>query len=80
VPYSDTVSNINSFPSNHHSRVIHLSDTQPSRVLDTPQEDSEDMAMLDWHADYEIGGDEEEGLDIPNGRSTMTNTSPREVS
>jgi hypothetical protein len=39
-----------------------------------------DMAMLNWDADYEMSGDEEEGLDIPNGRSTMTNTSPREVS
>jgi hypothetical protein len=38
------------------------------------------MAMLNWDADYEMSGDEEEGLDIPNGRSTMTNTSRREVS
>jgi hypothetical protein len=31
----------------------HVSDTQPSRVLDTPHEESHDMAMLDWDADYE---------------------------
>jgi hypothetical protein len=55
VPDSDTISDINSFPSSHRSRVTHVSDTQPSRVLDTPQEDSEDMAMLDWDADYRYG-------------------------
>ncbi|GFZ48375.1 hypothetical protein JCM24511_06123 [Saitozyma sp. JCM 24511] len=65
VPDSDTISDINSFPSSHPSRITHVPDTQPSRVLDTPQEDSEDMAMLDWDADYERNGNQEGILALP---------------
>jgi hypothetical protein len=70
APNSDAVSDIDSFPSSHHSRVTHVSDTQPSRVLETPQEDGQHMAMLDWDADYEMSEDEAEGFDLPNRRST----------
>ena len=80
VPDSDAISDIVIFSSSHHSWVTHVSDTQPSRVLDTPHEESQDMAMLDWDADYEMSGDEEEGFDLPNQRSTTADTSQREVS
>ena len=81
VPDSDAVSDIVIFSSSHHSWATHVSDTQPSRVLDTPHEDSQDnMATLDWDAGYEMHGDEGEGFDLPNRRSTTTDTSQREVS
>ncbi|GFZ48412.1 hypothetical protein JCM24511_06160 [Saitozyma sp. JCM 24511] len=80
VHKSDAVSDISSFPSSHHSRVTPVSDTQPFRVLDMPQEDSEDMAVPDWDADYEMSGEEDEGFDPPNQRSITANTSQREVS
>ncbi|RSH85392.1 hypothetical protein EHS25_004788 [Saitozyma podzolica] len=79
-PDLDAISDIDSFPSSHHSRVTPVSDTQPSRVLDTPHEESRDMATVDWDADYEMSGDEEAALDLPNLRSTTTHTSQREVS
>jgi hypothetical protein len=80
VPDLDAVPDFDSFPSSYHSRVTHVSDTQPSRVLDTPTEDSEDMAKLDWDADYEMSGDDEEGFDLPNWHSATADTSQREVS
>jgi hypothetical protein len=80
VPDSDAVSDIVIFSSSHHSWATHVSDTQPSRVPDTPHEESQDTAMLDWDADYEMGGDEGEGFDLPNRRSITANTSRREVS
>jgi hypothetical protein len=79
VPDSDAVSDIVIFSSSHHSRVTHVSDTQPSRVLDTPHEESQDTAMLDWDADYEMSRDEGEGFDLPNQRSTTTDNSQREA-
>jgi hypothetical protein len=58
VPDSDAVSDIVIFSSSHHSRATHVSDTQPFRVLDTPHEESQDTAMLDWDANYAMSGDE----------------------
>ncbi|GFZ49940.1 hypothetical protein JCM24511_07343 [Saitozyma sp. JCM 24511] len=79
VPDSDALSDIVIFSSSHHSWATHVSDTQPSRVLDTPHEESQDTATLDWDADYEMNGDEG-GFGPPNRRSTTTDTSQREVS
>jgi hypothetical protein len=57
---SDAVSDIDSFLSSHHSRVTHASDTQPSRVLDTPRDESHDSVPSDWDVDHHMGGDEGE--------------------
>ncbi|GFZ48415.1 hypothetical protein JCM24511_06163 [Saitozyma sp. JCM 24511] len=79
VSDADAISDIVIFSSSHHSWTTHVSDTQPSRVLETPHEESQDTPMLDWNADYEMGGDEE-GFGPPNRRSTAADTSQREVS
>jgi uncharacterized protein YceK len=66
VPDSDHISDIVVFSSSHHSWATHVSDTQPSRVLDIPHEESQDTVMLDWDADHGMREDEEEEFGPPN--------------
>lgn len=47
--------------------------------VDTPYEESEEMAMLGWDADYEMSGDDKEGLDPPYTPNATADTSQREV-
>ncbi|RSH83691.1 hypothetical protein EHS25_005595 [Saitozyma podzolica] len=62
-PDSNAVSGIGSFRSSHHSRVTQVTDTPPSRVLNTPHEENNDSATLAWDADQEMNGEEGEVLD-----------------
>jgi hypothetical protein len=81
-PDSDAVSDIDSFPSSHHSRVTHVSDTQPSRVLDTPREEGDDLTPSDCDVDYNMSDDEGEMLDpsTPGRRgSCRTEVGPLEA-